>query len=201
MKRKSLIISILTLASFSIAGLTPAYADPTGTSVTCKDGQKVTATKALKPPADILDDKDYAEACKSHGGYKTPEVTCRDDQIKQGDKCIDDSAKTAEGALNCAVLPQDVCNAAKNKAEGGDVTNTGVFKLILFVLNILTAGIGIVAVGAVVYAGILYSSAGDNAAQVQQAKDTIKNTIIGIIAFALMYLILNWLIPGGIFKS
>ena len=74
------------------------------------------------------------------------------------------------------------------------------FELLKYVLWILTAGVGIVAVGAVVYAGILYASAGDNQQQVQQAKTAIKNTVIGIVAFALMSLVLNWLIPGGVFN-
>jgi len=103
-------------------------------------------------------------------------------------------------ALNCSVLPQDICNTAENPASGGNVQGTGVFELLKYVLWILTAGVGIVAVGAVVYAGILYASAGDNQQQVQQAKTAIKNTVIGIVAFALMSLVLNWLIPGGVFN-
>lgn len=110
------------------------------------------------------------------------------------------ASDAGSNGVKCSILPKSICDSAKNKAKDGDVTNTGVFKLLIFILNILTAGVGIVAVGAVVYAGILYSSAGDNASQVQQAKDMIKNTIIGIVAFAFMYLLLNWLIPGGIFS-
>ena len=102
--------------------------------------------------------------------------------------------------LNCSVLPQSICDSANNQATDGDVSNTGVFKLLEFVLGVMTAGVGIVAVGAIIYAGILYTSAGDNQQQVTQAKDTIKNTAIGLVAFGFMYLILNWLIPGGVFK-
>lgn len=103
-------------------------------------------------------------------------------------------------ALDCAVLPKSICDTANNSASGGDVTNTGIFKLLEFVLGLMTAGVGIVAVGAIIYAGILYTSAGDSQQQVTQAKDVIKNTAIGLIAFGFMFLILNWLIPGGVFK-
>ena len=101
--------------------------------------------------------------------------------------------------LSCSVLPKFICDSAKKEATNGDVQGTGVYELLKFVLQLLTAGIGIVAVGSVVYAGILYSSAGDNQQQVQQAKSTIKNVAIGIVAFALMFMALNWLIPGGVF--
>ena len=110
-------------------------------------------------------------------------------------------AQAATEKLDCAVLPQPICDSANTQAgKDGDVSQTGVFKLLEFILGLMTAGVGIVAVGAIIYAGILYTSAGDNQQQVTQAKDTIKNTAIGLIAFGLMYLILNWLIPGGVFK-
>lgn len=108
-------------------------------------------------------------------------------------------AAEKESALNCSILPKNICDTAKTPAKDGDVRGTGVYELLKFALRILIAGIGIVAVGSVVYAGILYSSAGDNQQQVQQAKDTIKNVAIGIVAFAMMFLALNWLIPGGVF--
>lgn len=106
-------------------------------------------------------------------------------------------AQAAE--LQCSILPSNICNSAKKEAVDGKVQGTGVYELLKFVLQILTAGIGIVAVGSVVYAGILYASAGDNQQQVQNAKNNIKNVAIGIVAFGLMFIALNWLIPGGVF--
>ncbi len=64
----------------------------------------------------------------------------------------------------------------------------------------MTAGIGILAVGGILYASILYASASDNMEQTKKAKDIIKQVVIGIIAYAAMYLFLNFLIPGGIFS-
>ena len=106
-------------------------------------------------------------------------------------------AQAAE--LQWSTLPSNICNSAKKEAVDGKVQGTGVYELLKFVLKLLTAGIGIVAVGSVVYAGILYASAGDNQQQVQNAKNNIKNVAIGIVAFGLMFIALNWLIPGGVF--
>ena len=66
------------------------------------------------------------------------------------------------------------------------------------VLVVVTTGVGIAAVGSIVFAGVLYITARDNAAQVSNAKTMILNTIIGILAYLLMWAFLEWIIPGGI---
>lgn len=85
------------------------------------------------------------------------------------------------------------------KAGAKNAEDTGVWGLLLLVLNIMTAGVGILAVGGIVYGAILYTTSSQNADQTKQAKDIIRNVIIGIIAYASMYLLLNFLVPGGIF--
>lgn len=105
----------------------------------------------------------------------------------------------AADTLNCSILPADICKAATSKPDkNGDISSTGTFKLLIWVINILTALIGIIAVGVLVYAGIMYASAGDNSQQISSAKGMITNTVIGIVAYGLMYFALNWLIPGGL---
>lgn len=95
-------------------------------------------------------------------------------------------------ALDCAVLPSEICS----KAEDSEA----IFALLNFFLTILVALVGIVAIGMFIWAGVLYASGDANSNRVAQAKTIMTNTTIGIIAFGLMYLALNWLIPGGIFN-
>lgn len=111
---------------------------------------------------------------------------------------VDTNTVMAADEIKCAVLPDSICNAAKATPSKGDISDTGVYKLLVYAINILSAVIGIVAVGVLVYAGIMYASAGDNSQQVSSAKGMITNTVIGIIAYGLMYFALNWLIPGGV---
>lgn len=79
------------------------------------------------------------------------------------------------------------------------VTSSGIWGVLLLILNIMTTGVGVLAVAGIVYGSVLYASAGDSAEQVKKAKGIILNVIIGLIAFGLMYALLNFLIPGGIF--
>ena len=107
------------------------------------------------------------------------------------------SGSDGSGNLDCSVLPDALCKSGNgNTNEGG-----AIMELLKWVLRIMTAGVGVVAVAALVYAGILYSSASDKQDQMKKSKDMIMNTIIGLVLYALMFIILNYLIPGGVFGS
>ena len=73
-----------------------------------------------------------------------------------------------------------------------------IWDILNYVPVTMTAGVVIAAIGSVVVAGVLYTSAGSNSSQVQKAKTMITNTIIGVLAYAVMWAILEWLIPGGV---
>lgn len=104
------------------------------------------------------------------------------------------------GSLKCTVLPQAICNMAKQDSGNSPTSsNSAVLALLQWVISILTAGVGIAAVAAFIYAGIMYSSADGSAEQVKKAKGVIQNTVIGLVVFAAMALVLQWIIPGGVF--
>lgn len=90
--------------------------------------------------------------------------------------------------------------ACPQSSAGPNAKENGVWGVLLIVLNILTAGVGIAAVGGIVYGSILYTSAGDSSEQTKKAIEIIRNVVIGLFAYGLMYLVLNYLIPGGIFQ-
>lgn len=95
-----------------------------------------------------------------------------------------------------------ICDDSKGGGGGGnadDIGNSGLWKILTGVLNIMMAGVGILAVGGIVYGSILYASAQDNQSQVQKAIEIFRNVTIGLVSFALMYSLLQFLIPGGVF--
>jgi len=79
-----------------------------------------------------------------------------------------------------------------------DKKGGAIIEIIKIVIRIMAIGVGITAVGGIGYGAILYASAQDNAAQVQNARAIIRNVVIGIIAFSLMTVFLNFIIPGGV---
>ena len=84
--------------------------------------------------------------------------------------------------------------------KGANTEDNAVWGLLIMAVNILTTGIGIAALGGLVYGAILYASAEDKTEQVTQAKAVITNVVIGLILFGFMWSLLNFLIPGGVFK-
>lgn len=82
--------------------------------------------------------------------------------------------------------------------DGEDNEGGGIFGILLIVLNVLTFGIGIAGTLGIVIAGVMYLTARDNEAQLVKAKNMLLNVVIGLIAYALLWAFLQWLIPGGI---
>ena len=117
----------------------------------------------------------------SNGKYVDPsDLKSKSDSNSNSDSKKNKDTPSADAKT--AILPSDW------KIE--DILN--------MVLVVVTTGVGIAAVGSIVFAGVLYITARDNAAQVSKAKTMIMNTIIGIIAYILMWAFLEWIIPGGI---
>lgn len=97
------------------------------------------------------------------------------------------------------------CDGVKTSIIGGDICDgedgqSTIFNLLVWVLRILTAGVGIAAVGGIGYGALLYTTAEGKPDQTKKAIGIITNVVIGIAAYALMAVLLNFLIPGGILQ-
>lgn len=80
---------------------------------------------------------------------------------------------------------------AKNEKNGIDV-------ILNIIKDILSVLVGIAAVGGVIYGSILYTTAGGSSENTKKGMTIIKDTIIGVIVYILMYVLLNYIIPGGV---
>ena len=76
--------------------------------------------------------------------------------------------------------------------DGGE----GIKRLLGLALRIFLYGIGVVAVIGVVVAGIMYLTARDNEQQVVKAKTRLIEVVIGLIVWAMLFVVLQWLIPN-----
>ena len=100
---------------------------------------------------------------------------------------------------NCGVNTAIIkCPSTTNNS--GSINNTAIWQLLIIVIKILTGGIGVLAVAGIVYGSILYTTAGGSAEQVKKAIEVFRNVVIGIVAYALMFGFLNFIIPGGVFQ-
>ena len=103
-------------------------------------------------------------------------------------------------AANCGGVETSIISCPQTNDPAKGVQGNGTWGILLIVVNILTAGVGIAAVGGLIYAGIIYATASNDQAKIVKSKETIFNVVLGIIMYALMWSFAQYLIPGGIFK-
>jgi predicted small integral membrane protein len=81
-----------------------------------------------------------------------------------------------------------------------DISGTPIVKDLNDIIKFLSAGVGVIVTGAIIVGGIQYMTAGDNPSAVAEAKKRITNALIALVVFFFMFMFLQWLIPGGVFK-
>ncbi len=105
---------------------------------------------------------------------------------------------TAQALESCGGVDTAIISCEQG-GEGKGAKNTGLWGILLLAINILVTGVGVVALAGIVYGAILYTSAGGSQEQVKKAMTVFTNVVIGVIAFAGMWALLNFLVPGGVF--
>lgn len=78
--------------------------------------------------------------------------------------------------------------------------STALINIVKQVIQILTAGVGVAAVGAVIFGAVLYTTSEGSPDKIKKAREIWTNTVIGLLMFAFMVAITNFIIPGGVFN-
>lgn len=82
--------------------------------------------------------------------------------------------------------------------EAGGVNGEGIFCIVGIGLNILTYGVGILGTLGLVISGVQYATAAGDPARMTKAKSRIFQIVIGLVLYAIMYVLISFLIPGGL---
>ena len=108
------------------------------------------------------------------------------------------------GAVSAAAYVQPISTVAytPDKAINGDCSSLNqcdlIVKYIQPFINLMAAFVGVAIVISVVVGGIQYGSSAGDPQKASAAKARIRNAIIALVAFVLLYAGLNFLIPGGL---
>lgn len=98
--------------------------------------------------------------------------------------------KDCGNGLKTAIL--DIC-------PGSD--GEGIYDTLALGLSIVTYGVGAAAVIGIVISAYQYITARDNSVQVTKAKNRILQIVIGLVIWVLIWGILQFLLPGGLFAD
>lgn len=88
--------------------------------------------------------------------------------------------------------------SGSNASKGG--RENPIVNLMLTVLSWATGFVALATVGAIVYGGILYTTAQDNAAQTQKGIMYVVDSVIGLVLWLSAYVLINFIVPGGLFN-
>ena len=111
---------------------------------------------------------------------------------------ISQTASADCGGVSTSIIN---CEQTSDGDNGAAIKDTGIWGILMIVVNILLGGVAVLALAGIVYGAVLYTSAGGNPEQVKKAMGIFTNVVIGVVAFAGMWVLLNFLIPGGAFKD
>lgn len=109
------------------------------------------------------------------------------------------ASAVTSGNNNCGVNTSIISCPTDTDNASTDTSKTAVWSLLTTAIKILTGGIGVLAIAGIVYGSILYTTAAGSPEQVKKAIEVFRNVVIGIVAYALMFGFLNFIIPGGVF--
>ena len=166
--------------------------------------QDVGVWQAGQQPTVSCKYKQGQDPCENHGGMKNDgSGECNDGTNPQSSvgsptspNPNNNTGDVNEGECGDARLVFFPASSIPGCSEDAGIGPIG--GVLKFVMTILSVGVGIVAVGGVVYGSLLYASARDNGGQTEQAMTIIRNVVIGVLLYIFMITILNWLVPGGV---
>lgn len=104
-------------------------------------------------------------------------------------------ASSTNTNLNCVEAEAGPCTGLL-PGSWCDNSGQGIVEILNLILNVLTAGVGVLVILGLVISAIQWLTARDNTAQTIKAKNRILNVVIGALSWSILWVFANWLIPG-----
>ncbi len=110
------------------------------------------------------------------------------------------SSKSSSGSSGGSSSGGDNCVETSILGSGGeycdDGKGSGIVHILNLIVDIMTIGVGILGVVGISVVGIQYLTSGDSEEKTRKAKRRLFEIIIGLVAYALIYALLKWLLPN-----
>ena len=78
--------------------------------------------------------------------------------------------------------------------------SNGILALVATFLNWMAAGVAAAVLIGIVYGAIIYATAAGDESKAKHGIEIIRNAVIALVLYALMWSFLQFLIPGGLFS-
>lgn len=113
----------------------------------------------------------------------------------------DPNASNPLGEFNNGAKATHDCGGVKTSLDlGCRGSGNAISQLLFAIIRFLSVGVGLVVIGSVIMAGIQYTSSQGNPQATAAAQKRIAATVGALLLYILTFAILNWLVPGGLFR-
>ena len=103
-------------------------------------------------------------------------------------------AECPENCVPTSILG-DTTGTNGEKCKCDDGKGSSIISVLSLIVNIMTIGVGILGVVGITVVGIQYLTAGGSEEKTRKAKRRMFEIVIGLVAYVIIYALLNWLIP------
>ena len=104
------------------------------------------------------------------------------------------SVRAAERCVKTSIIANKDGEYCDEEGDG-----SGIFRILNIVVDVLTMGVGVLATLGIIVVGYQYMTSSGDTAKMAKAKNRIIEIVLGLIVYFVMWAVLQWLIPGGIF--
>jgi hypothetical protein len=199
---RMLLLVLLIGATLGVGGFTVSRAEALGTPSNslgeCIDGSTPGSTTANNGTVPLC--ADGSSPCKYgvDDSGTTPHCSPAPADNSSGNSpaTCQDATGNDNGCTDSAIT------AAQNCPSGSTALScTGIFtKFVDPLIKFLAIGVGVIVVVVIIIGGIQYATAGGNPQAVAAAHKRLFSAILALVVFALLYALLNWIVPGGVPK-
>ncbi|MCL2869190.1 hypothetical protein FWF48_00030 [Candidatus Saccharibacteria bacterium] len=109
-------------------------------------------------------------------------------------------ASLGGGSSNSGSTGVKGCDETSIISVDCDDKGSGIWGLLGIILNIMTVGVGILAVAGIAFAAVIYITAEGSPDRLKKAKTWIFNVVLGLVLYGLLWAIMQFFVPGGVFN-
>jgi len=115
-----------------------------------------------------------------------------------GEATLDSENYCGKGEENRVRISFDI-GCLGNSYSGASGELNPVLDMLFALLRFVSAGVGLVVIGSIIWAGIQYSTSRGNPQSTEAAIKRVTNAVIALLIYIFSFAILNFLVPGGLF--
>ena len=166
-----------------------------------------TSINVYRGPCDDFGTEEYVQPPPASGSDGTDDPDSDSDSV-EGESILEADAREAPDvpdAIRCGQNGVEISIKINGEDcigsyDDGNTSLDGnpIIKMLKLILQVVSAGVGLVVAGMIIVAGIQYMTSQGNPQRTAAAKQRLLNAIIGLVMFIFSTAILNFLVPGGL---